>query len=92
MTLEPVAGGPIEAVAALAEPTRRALYDLVVAMTRGGPGIASEVPAKFVMDHLFERNNIGLATAAATMMLVAVVCILTPWFYARYARPQGRRA
>ena len=68
------------------------LYDLVVAMTRGGPGISSEVPAKFVMDHLFERNNIGLATAAATMMLVAVVCILTPWFYARYARPQGRRA
>ena len=42
------------------------LYDLVVAMTNGGPGIASEVPAKFVMDHLFERSNIGLATAAAT--------------------------
>ena len=41
------------------------VYDLVVAMTRGGPGIASEVPAKFVMDYLFERNNIGLATAAA---------------------------
>ena len=37
------------------------LYDLVVAMTLGGPGIATEVPAKFVMDHLFERNNIGLA-------------------------------
>ena len=68
------------------------LYDLVVAMTRGGPGIASEVPAKFVMDHLFERNNIGLATAAATVMLVTVVCVLTPWFYARYARPKGRRA
>jgi glucose/mannose transport system permease protein len=68
------------------------LYDLVVAMTRGGPGIASEVPAKFVMDHLFERNNIGLATAAATMMLVTVVCVLTPWFYARYARLKGRRA
>ena len=50
------------------------LYDLVVAMTRGGPGIASEVPAKFVMDHLFERNNIGLATAAATMMLVDRRC------------------
>ena len=68
------------------------LYDLVVAMTRGGPGIASEVPAKFVMDHLFERNNIGLATAAATIMLLTVVCVLTPWFYARYARPKGRRA
>jgi glucose/mannose transport system permease protein len=65
------------------------LYDLVVAMTRGGPGIASEVPAKFVMDHLFERNNIGLATAAATMMLVTVAVILAPWVYARYMRPQG---
>ena len=41
-------------------------------MTSGGPGIASEVPAKFVMDHLFERSNIGLATAAATIMLVTV--------------------
>lgn len=68
------------------------LFDLVVAMTRGGPGIASEVPAKFVMDHLFERNNIGLATAAATMMLVTVVAVLAPWIYARYIRPAGRRA
>lgn len=68
------------------------LYDLVVAMTRGGPGIASEVPAKFVMDHLFERNNIGLATAAASVMLVTVVALLGPWIYARYGRAGGRRA
>jgi glucose/mannose transport system permease protein len=68
------------------------LYDLVVAMTVGGPGIATEVPAKFVMDHLFERNNIGLGTAAATMMLITVIAILTPWIYARYFRPQGRPA
>jgi glucose/mannose transport system permease protein len=68
------------------------LYDLVVAMTQGGPGIASEVPAKFVMDHLFERNNIGLATAAATIMLITVLALLAPWIYARYVRPQGGRA
>jgi glucose/mannose transport system permease protein len=68
------------------------LYDLVVAMTRGGPGIASEVPAKFVMDHLFERNNIGLATAAATMMLVTVAAVLAPWVYAKYIRQPGARA
>jgi glucose/mannose transport system permease protein len=67
------------------------LYDLVVAMTRGGPGVASDVPAKFVMDHLFERNNVGLATAAATMMLVTVAAILAPWVYARYARAEGGR-
>jgi glucose/mannose transport system permease protein len=68
------------------------LYDLVVAMTLGGPGIATEVPAKFVMDHLFERNNIGLGTAAATIMLITVVTVLAPWVYARYVRPQGRPA
>ena len=67
------------------------LYDLVVAMTHGGPGIASEVPAKFVMDHLFERNNIGLATAAASTMLVTVVCVLSPWLYVRYLRPSQVR-
>lgn len=67
------------------------LYDLVVAMTRGGPGIASEVPAKFVMDHLFERANVGLATACATVMLVTVIAVLSPWLYARYGRPGARR-
>ncbi len=57
------------------------LYDLSVAMTNGGPGIASEVPAKFVMDHLFERGNLGLATAAATSMLVTVAAVVGPFLY-----------
>ncbi|GGH18367.1 sugar ABC transporter permease [Alsobacter metallidurans] len=57
------------------------LYDLSVAMTNGGPGVASEVPAKFVMDHLFERGNLGLATAAATSMLITVAAVVGPWLY-----------
>jgi glucose/mannose transport system permease protein len=57
------------------------LYDLVVAMTNGGPGLASEVPAKFVIDHLFERQNIALATAASTVMLVTVLAVVAPWLY-----------
>jgi glucose/mannose transport system permease protein len=59
------------------------LYDLSVAMTNGGPGIASEVPAKFVMDHLFERANVGLATAAATSMLITVIAVVAPYMYWR---------
>lgn len=59
------------------------LYDLSVAMTHGGPGVASEVPAKFVMDHLFERANIGLATAAATSMLITVIAVVAPYMYWR---------
>jgi len=68
------------------------VYDLVVAMTNGGPGIASEVPAKFVMDHLFERANVGLATACATVMLVTVIAVLAPWLYAQYGPGSRMRA
>lgn len=66
-------------------------FDLVVAMTHGGPGVASEVPAKFIMDFLFERANIGLAMAASTVMLISVLCLMAPWLYAQYA-PRSRRA
>ncbi len=62
------------------------LYDLVVALTGGGPGNASEVPAKFVMDHLFERQNIGMATAASTVMLITVLAVIAPWLYMQRRR------
>ena len=62
------------------------LYDLVVAMTQGGPGISSEVPAKFIMDNLLERSNVGLGTAAATVLLVTVVAVLSPWIYVQAMR------
>ncbi|MGA7777749.1 MAG: sugar ABC transporter permease [Paraburkholderia sp.] len=59
------------------------LYDAVVAMTQGGPGTASEVPAKFIMDYLFGRANIGLASAASIVLLTTVLAILAPFFYMR---------
>ncbi|MES2126622.1 MAG: sugar ABC transporter permease [Pseudomonadota bacterium] len=62
------------------------LYDAVVAMTQGGPGIASEVPAKFIMDHLFLRSNIGLASAGAIVLLAPVLALLAPYVYARSRR------
>ena len=62
------------------------LFDAVVAMTQGGPGTASEVPAKFIMDHLFLRSNIGLASAGAMVMLAPVLAMLVPYAYARSRR------
>ncbi len=59
------------------------VYDAVVAMTNGGPGDATDVPSKFIMDNLFERQNIGLASAASATMLVTVVIIVAPLLYAR---------
>ncbi|MES2742089.1 MAG: sugar ABC transporter permease [Pseudomonadota bacterium] len=59
------------------------LFDAVVAMTQGGPGTASEVPAKFIMDYLFGRANLGLASAASVVLLTTVLAIVAPVFYAR---------
>ena len=65
------------------------LFDAVAAMTQGGPGTASEVPAKFIMDHLFARANIGLASAAAITLLIPVVALLAPYAYARSRRKRA---
>ena len=59
------------------------VFDVVVAMTQGGPGLATEVPAKFIIDNLFNRANIGLASAASTVLLLTVLALLAPWLYAR---------
>lgn len=60
------------------------LYDLVVAQTSGGPGISSEVPAKYVMTAMFGGQNLGQGFAASTMMLVMVAIILIPWAYLEF--------
>ncbi len=60
------------------------LYDLVVAQTNGGPGISSEVPAKYVIDYMFRAQNLGQGFAASTMMLVSVLIILVPWAYLEF--------
>ena len=60
------------------------VYDLVVAQTNGGPGIASEVPAKYVYDYMFQNQNLGQGFAASTVMLVTVLIILIPWAYLEF--------
>ncbi len=66
------------------------LYDLVVALTNGGPGISSEVPAKYVYDYMFGGGNIGQGLAASTMMLLSVMIIMIPWAYLEFGG-KGRR-
>lgn len=60
------------------------LYDLVIAQTGGGPGLASEVPAKFVFDMMFVSQNLAQGFAASTMMLVAVIFVIIPWAYLEF--------
>jgi glucose/mannose transport system permease protein len=60
------------------------VYDLVVAQTAGGPGISSEVPAKYVYDQMFLNQNLGQGFAASTMMLLSVAIIIIPWAYLEF--------
>lgn len=60
------------------------LYDLVVAQTSGGPGLASQVPAMYVYDYLFTAQNLGQGLAASTMMLLSVLVVLIPWAYLEF--------
>ena len=62
------------------------VYDLVVAQTSGGPGNASEVPAKYVYDYMFQAQNLGQGFAASTMMLLSVMIVVVPWAYLEFGR------
>ncbi|WP_238364590.1 carbohydrate ABC transporter permease [Mesobacterium pallidum] len=55
------------------------VYDLIVAQTGGGPGLSTEMPAKYVYDYLFGAQNLGQGFAASTMMLLAVLVVVIPW-------------
>lgn len=54
-------------------------YDLVVALTQGGPGVATTVPAIVVYDLMFQRGQIAQGSASAVMILVALAIILVPY-------------
>lgn len=54
-------------------------FDLVVALTRGGPGIATTFPAIYVYEFMFQRGQIGEGAAAAIMMLLALAVVLVPY-------------
>src|ERR1700729_4278254 len=54
-------------------------FDLVVALTRGGPGIATTFPANYVYDLMFQRGEIAIGAAAAIMMLLALATVLVPY-------------
>ena len=60
------------------------VYDLVVAQTSGGPGISSEVPAKYVYEFMFRAQNLGQGFAASTMMLLTVAIIVVPWAFLEF--------
>ncbi|QEE46624.1 sugar ABC transporter permease [Rhizobium sp. WL3] len=57
-------------------------YDLVIALTGGGPGRATEMPATFMYSYTFTRNQMGVGSASAVIMLMTIAAIMVPYLYA----------
>ena len=51
-------------------------YDLVRALTAGGPGIATTLPTNVVYDYMFQRGLMGAGSAAAVMLLLSLLVVL----------------
>ena len=56
-------------------------FDLVAAMTAGGPGYSSDLPAMFMYSFTFSRGQMGVGSASAILMLGAILAIIVPYLY-----------
>jgi glucose/mannose transport system permease protein len=56
-------------------------YDLVVALTGGGPGNATELPSTFMYSYTFTRNQMAIGAASAVVMLATIAVIIIPYLY-----------
>lgn len=57
-------------------------YDLVIALTGGGPGRSTELPATFMYSYTFTRNSMGIGASSAVIMLMTIAAIMMPYLYA----------
>lgn len=63
-------------------------YDLVVALTRGGPGYSTELPSTFMYGYTFSRNEMALGSASAVTMLLTLAAVIVPYLYSELKSEQ----
>lgn len=54
-------------------------FDLVVVLTQGGPGQSSVLPAFYVFDRFFRRDQMGLGAASAMVLLMTCAMVAVPY-------------
>ena len=57
------------------------IFDLVISMTRRGPGFATDVPALYMFETTFQGNHFSHGAAISVVMLVAVSVLVIPYLY-----------
>lgn len=56
-------------------------FDLVIALTGGGPGYATDLPATYMYAMAFSRGDIGQAASSAMVMMAVIFAIVVPYLY-----------
>jgi len=56
-------------------------FDVVIALTGGGPGYATDLPATYMYTMAFSRGDIGQAASSAIIMMLVVFAVVVPYLY-----------
>jgi glucose/mannose transport system permease protein len=64
-------------------------FDLVMVLTRGGPGTATDMPATFMYAFAFNRARLGFGAASAVVMFLAVMAIIIPYLLSELRRTRN---
>ena len=66
-------------------------YDLIIALTGGGPGRATELPSTFMYAYTFTRNEMGVGASSAVIMLMMIATVIIPYLYAESIRGRVKK-
>lgn len=61
-------------------------FDLVVALTNGGPGFSSDLPTTFMYNLTFSRGQLAQGAASSVMILLVVIALIGPYLYSEFKR------
>ena len=60
------------------------IFDLVIAITDGGPGVSSDVPSRYIYQNF--TANLGQSLTASTVMLLSMAVVLIPWIRMEFGK------
>ncbi|MBN1799687.1 MAG: sugar ABC transporter permease [Spirochaetales bacterium] len=66
-------------------------FDLVMVLTRGGPGFSTDMPATFMYAFAFNRGSLAFGAASAVIMFLAVMAIIIPYLYSELRGTRNAR-
>jgi glucose/mannose transport system permease protein len=55
------------------------IFDLIVTMTGGGPGNATDVPGLFMYEITFKANKVAEGAAVAMVILFVIALVIVPY-------------